>query len=105
MGLFHLFKLFLRYCYEPETQGQDLFSHTYVPRANDFTDIAEYFVRKSLLVAISRVRFGDGKTPVIVRRFLIDQLRYNDNTSNPVSAFLLIMLTPPPPLIRARPVL
>lgn len=93
MGLFHLFKLFLRYCYEPEIQGQDLFSHTYVPRANDFTDIAEYFVRKSLLVAISRVRFGDGKTPVIVRRFLIDQLRYNDNTSNPVSAFLLITLT------------
>ncbi|KAF9642562.1 hypothetical protein BDM02DRAFT_3082030, partial [Thelephora ganbajun] len=36
LGLFHLFKLFLRYCYEPETQGQDLFNHTYVPRANNF---------------------------------------------------------------------
>jgi transcription initiation factor TFIID subunit 2 len=41
---------------------------------------------QSLLKAISRVRFEDGKTPVIVRRFLIDQLRYNDNTANPVSS-------------------
>ena len=46
IGLFHLFKLFLRYCYEPEDPDQDLFNHTYVPRPNDFSDIAEYFVRK-----------------------------------------------------------
>ena len=46
IGLFHLFKLFLRYCYEPEDQEQDLFTHTYVPRPNDFSDFAEYFVRK-----------------------------------------------------------
>jgi transcription initiation factor TFIID subunit 2 len=43
---------------------------------------------QSLLKAISRVRFEDGKTPVVVRRFLIDQVRYNDNTANPVR-FLL----------------
>ncbi len=46
IGLFHLFKLFLRYCYEPDDPKADLFSHTYVPRPNDFSDIAEYFVRK-----------------------------------------------------------
>lgn len=46
IGLFHLFKLFLRYCYEPEDPNQDLFSHKYVPRPNDFSDLAEYFVRK-----------------------------------------------------------
>ena len=45
IGLFHLFKLFLRYCYELEDPKADLFSHTYVPRPNDFSDIAEYFVR------------------------------------------------------------
>ncbi|OBZ68561.1 Transcription initiation factor TFIID subunit 2 [Grifola frondosa] len=83
LGLFHLFKLFLRYCYEPEDQKQDLFTHTYVPRPNDFSDVSEYFVRKSLLKAVSRVRFENGKTPPIIRQFLIDQLRYNDNTSNP----------------------
>lgn len=54
LGLFHLFKLFLRYCYEPEDQKADLFSHTYVPRPNDFSDIAEYFVRK--VSVQSRVR-------------------------------------------------
>ena len=46
IGLFHLFKLFLRYCYEPDDPKVDLFSHTYVPRPNDFSDFSEYFVRK-----------------------------------------------------------
>ncbi|KAI0348152.1 hypothetical protein BDW22DRAFT_1480005 [Trametopsis cervina] len=90
LGLFHLFKLFLRYCYDPEDPNQDLFTHTYVPRPNDFSDFAEYFVRKSLLQAISRVRFDNGKTPPIVRQFLIDQLRYNDNTSNAYNDALYI---------------
>lgn len=101
MGLFHLFKLFLRYCYDPEDPNQDLFAHTYVPKPNDFSDLAEYFVRKvclqgatsisqlmslqSLVNAISQVRFENGKTPSVVRQFLVDQLRYNDNTANPVS--------------------
>ncbi|KAL0951837.1 hypothetical protein HGRIS_008498 [Hohenbuehelia grisea] len=107
LGLFHLFKLFLRYCYEPEDSNQDLFSHTYVPKPNDFSDISEYFVRKSLINAISRIRFENGKTPNVVRKFLIDQLRYNDNTSNPYSdgfyictiisaaARALVCITPP----------
>ncbi|RDX51973.1 hypothetical protein OH76DRAFT_1400878 [Lentinus brumalis] len=90
IGLFHLFKLFLRYCYEPDDPKADLFSHTYVPRPNDFSDIAEYFVRKAILTAISRVRFENGKTPPVIRRFLIDQLRFNDNTQNPyVDAFYI----------------
>lgn len=46
LGLFHLFKLFLRYCYDPDDPKADLFSHNYVPRPNDFSDLAEYFVRK-----------------------------------------------------------
>jgi hypothetical protein len=40
---------------------------------------------QSLIHAISQVRFENGKTPSVVRQFLIDQLRYNDNTANPVS--------------------
>jgi hypothetical protein len=51
LGLFHLFKLFLRYCYDPEDPRQDLFTHTYVPRSNDFTDLPEYFVRKVSIIA------------------------------------------------------
>jgi transcription initiation factor TFIID subunit 2 len=45
-------------------------------------------ISQSLLQAISRVRFENGKTPPIVRQFLIDQLRYNDNTANSVSNLL-----------------
>ncbi|THH30629.1 hypothetical protein EUX98_g3547 [Antrodiella citrinella] len=90
LGLFHLFKLFLKYCYEPEDPNQDLFTHSYIPRPNDFNDMSEYFVRRSLLRAISRVRFNNGKTPPVVRQFLIDQLRYNDNTFNPYSDALYI---------------
>ncbi|EIW64059.1 uncharacterized protein TRAVEDRAFT_55102 [Trametes versicolor FP-101664 SS1] len=90
LGLFHLFKLFLRYCYEPEDQKADLFSHTYVPRPNDFSDIAEYFVRKAILRSIAKVRFETGKTPTVIRRFLVDQLRYNDNTTNPYADALYI---------------
>ncbi|KAF8140663.1 hypothetical protein EV363DRAFT_1313061 [Boletus edulis] len=93
LGLFHLFKLFLRYCYEPEDTNQDLFSHNYVPKPNDFSDLSEYFVRKALVHAISQVRFENGKTPTVVRQFLVDQLRYNDNTANPYSdAFYICTL-------------
>ncbi|KAI0830772.1 hypothetical protein BC628DRAFT_1355553 [Trametes gibbosa] len=90
LGLFHLFKLFLRYCYEPEDPKADLFSHTYVPRPNDFSDLAEYFVRKNILRSIARVRFETGKTPPVIRQFLVDQLRYNDNTTNPYADALYI---------------
>ncbi|KAL1729840.1 hypothetical protein EV714DRAFT_251135 [Schizophyllum commune] len=85
LGLFHLFKLFLRYCYDTEDPKQDLFKHSYVPKPNDFSDIAEYFVRKHLVTAIARVRFENGKTPPVVRQFLIDQLKFNDNTTNAYS--------------------
>ncbi|KAG5220967.1 Transcription initiation factor TFIID [Salix suchowensis] len=85
LGLFHLFKLFMRYCYEPDDPNQDLFAHTYVPKPNDFSEMPEYFVRKALINAISRIRFENGKAPAVVRQFLIDQLRYNDNTKNPYS--------------------
>lgn len=40
---------------------------------------------QTLVTSISQVRFDNGKTPSVVRQFFIDQLRYNDNTSNPVS--------------------
>ncbi|KAI5120798.1 hypothetical protein M0805_002425 [Coniferiporia weirii] len=85
VGLFHLFKLFLRYCYEPEDPDQDIFSHKFVPRPNDFSDFADYFVRKALINAISQVRLENGKTPPQIRQFFVDQLRYNDNTTNSFS--------------------
>ncbi|KZS93535.1 hypothetical protein SISNIDRAFT_441399 [Sistotremastrum niveocremeum HHB9708] len=90
IGLFHLFKMFLRYCYNPDDPTKELFTLKYVPRPNDFSDLAEYFVRRAIVSAISQVRIEKGKSPPIVRQFLIDQLRYNDNTNNPFGDALYI---------------
>ncbi|KAG1893915.1 uncharacterized protein F5891DRAFT_1256836 [Suillus fuscotomentosus] len=66
LGLFHLFKLFLRYCYDPEDPNQDLFAHTYVPKPNDFSDLAEYFVRKRPVTApVPKNVFTVEEVPII----------------------------------------
>lgn len=81
LGLYHLYKLFFRYCYEPQNR-EDLFKNELVPKPNDFSDFSEYFLRKALITALSQVRLENGETLPIVRRFLIDQLKYNDNSTN-----------------------
>ena len=45
---------------------------------------------QSVLTSISRVRFENGKTPPVIRQFLVDQLRFNDNTLNPVSLVCVV---------------
>ncbi|KAG2370350.1 hypothetical protein BDR07DRAFT_1503611 [Suillus spraguei] len=85
LGLFYLFKLFLHYCYDLEDLNQDLFAHICIQKPNDFSDLAEYFIQKSLIHAISQVPFENGKTPSVVHQFLVDQFRYNNNTANLVS--------------------
>lgn len=52
IGLIHLFKLFTRYCYKPSTVT-DPFRSKLVPRPNDFSDFAEYFVRKVSHISFS----------------------------------------------------
>ena len=42
---------------------------------------------QALVNAISQVRLENGKTPPQIRQFFIDQLRYNDNTTNQVRGF------------------
>ncbi|VDB95451.1 unnamed protein product [Peniophora sp. CBMAI 1063] len=74
LGLFHLFGRFLRSCYNPEAPDQDLFVHSYVPRPNDFSDIAEYLMRRALTRTIAQVRSEDGNTPAFVRKSLVDLL-------------------------------
>lgn len=73
-----------------------------VPKPNDFTDMAEYFVRKvrlfatvlaatanvftikALITALSQIRIVSGETIPLIRTALNDQLRLNDNSSNNV---------------------
>ena len=44
--------------------------------------MADYYVRRALIHAISRVRDHRGRALPIVQRFLINLLRYNDNSTN-----------------------
>lgn len=53
-------------------------------RSNDFTDRAAYILQQIIPEAISKVRDNGGKTPLSVRRFLYDKLKFNDNSNNEV---------------------
>ncbi|KAF3939899.1 hypothetical protein ABW19_dt0200150 [Dactylella cylindrospora] len=73
VGQFHLEKAFKEfYC----------FPDSFIPRANDFSDFTSYFVEHSILVGLSDIRDQNGKCPLSVQRFLLDILRYNDNSNN-----------------------
>ncbi|KAG8894105.1 hypothetical protein FRB99_001519, partial [Tulasnella sp. 403] len=88
VGIFHLLKLFTAYCFQPQQKKHE-FSTRFVPRPNDFTNVQEYFVRKSIISSLSQFHYS-ADMDYIVPRFLIDQLKYNDNTTNPYSDGLYI---------------
>lgn len=75
VGLHHLERAF-----------QELFCLPNSPmtRSNDFSDRAAYNLQLAIPEAISRVRDSDGKTPMRVKRFLYDKLKFNDNSNNEV---------------------
>ncbi|KAL5361731.1 hypothetical protein BJX96DRAFT_88371 [Aspergillus floccosus] len=76
LGLFHLERAF-----------QELFCIPGSPmtRSNDFSDRAAYALQLIIPEAISKVRDNNGKTPMRVKRFLYDKLRFNDNSNNEYS--------------------
>ena len=76
IGLFHLEKAF-----------QELFCLPGSPmtRSNDFSDRAAYILQQVIPDSISKVRDNSGKTPLRVKRFLFDKLKFNDNSNNEYS--------------------
>jgi transcription initiation factor TFIID subunit 2 len=89
IGLFHLFKLFkTRYCFDPDAEVHDPFDFRCVPKPNDFSDIPEYFVRKSIVAAIANARDEQGQVFPKVQQFLVELLTYNDNAENMVKLSL-----------------
>lgn len=84
LGLFHLLLLFrTSYCLDvPDGGDPTALDAPCIPRPNDFSDMADYYVRRALIHAISRVRDHRGRALPIVQRFLINLLRYNDNSTN-----------------------
>lgn len=55
---------------------------THMPRPNDWTSRIHYILQCSLPKSMAKLRDSDGKVPMAVRRFFIDKLKFNDNTTN-----------------------
>lgn len=62
------------------------FNKSALPRANDFSNFANYFVQKEIPKALSSIRNqSTGNCPYEVCVFLLDLIRYNENSENPFS--------------------
>ena len=79
LGLRQLMKAFREmFCYDnPNNPNQ--------PRANDFSDKKQYNVRCAIIKAVASVRDSNYKCPIEARRFILDQLLFNNNEENPFS--------------------
>ena len=56
-----------------------------VVRPNQFDNFANYFLQKSIPDVLSRIKTDGGKCPFEIQRFLLQLLRFNDNTTNAFS--------------------
>lgn len=75
LGLFHLEKAFQHFfCYNDSP----------MPRPNDFSDRAAYYIQCAIIRAIAKVEDGRGRSPIRARMFLFDKLKFNDNSDNQV---------------------
>ena|SRR5436305_1516690 len=75
IGLFHLQKAFQEFF---------CFPNSAMTRSNDFSDRTAYYIQCTIPKAMAKVRDSDGKVPTSVKRFLFDQLKFNDNSNNEV---------------------
>ena len=76
IGLFHLDKAFREMFCLPDSP---------MPRSNDFSNRATYNLQLAIIRAIASVRDSKGRSPLSVKQFLYDKLKFNDNTNNFVS--------------------
>lgn len=100
IGLYHLEKAFKAlFCY-PDSP---------MPRRNDFSDRASYYMQCAIPQAIARIRDNSGRAIPQVRAFLLDKLKFNDNSNNEFSdghylsllmrALAEAVATSPPPTV------
>ena len=76
VALFHLEKIFTElYCY-PDTS---------MIRPNDFSDRAAYLIQCAIVKAFGDARDDHQRSPFQARRWILDKLKYNDNSHNEFS--------------------
>eukprot|EP00249_Psilotum_nudum_P022024 c28343_g3_i2 orf=253-2820(-) len=75
-GLSHLLKFYKSRRYDPDIG---------LPRPNDFHDLAEYFVLQVIPGAVAAIRGSDGKSPPEAVDFILQLMKYNDNSGNQYS--------------------
>lgn len=90
VGLLQLHKMFAKqYCFPVHNQTHpdpdNLPMVNCIPKPNNFSNLPDYFIQKSSVVAFSQIRDDRGLTPVRIRQFLLDLLKYNDNIGNEFS--------------------
>ena len=73
-------------CIDPDPDA-DPFKVAFLPRPNDFSDAAQYFVLKAVLEGMSLVRSPNDQGAAYgeVQQRFVDLLTYNDNALNPYS--------------------
>ncbi|KAI9251722.1 hypothetical protein BY458DRAFT_444054 [Sporodiniella umbellata] len=90
VGLHQLSKMFHQsYCFPSNVRSENDKRHAdglplihSIPKPNNFSNLSDYFLQKASVVAFAQVRDDRGLTPVRIRQFLLDLLRYNDNIGN-----------------------
>lgn len=78
IGWYHLRKAY-------ETLFCAVEGDTVMPQPNDFSDQLSYRVQCAIIKAMSRIRDEAGYAPDEVTAFLLDKLKYNDNSQNEYS--------------------
>lgn len=81
IGLRHLEKAFEELFCFPKTANYNGMA----PRPNDFTDKQAYLILKAIPKAVAQIRGPSGRCPKAARQFLLDMLRFNDNSGNEYS--------------------
>ena len=97
LGQFHLEKAFQEFfCYTDSTMA----------RSNDFSDRASYYVQCAIPQAIATVRDGANRAPMSVVTFLLEKLKFNDNSNNEFADchYLAILMTSLAEALSSKPV-
>lgn len=78
IGLHHLKKIFEEYFCLPGSSSK-------MTRPNNFSDLPTYLLQCIIPETIAKIRDSKGMAPQEVMDFLLDKMRFNDNSVNPYS--------------------